>query len=191
MSTSSPPAGRKPRADAARNRERVLTAARVLLAERGEAVRMPEVARAAGVGVGTVYRHFPTLRELVEAVAEQRFAEIGRFARTECLAGDPGAALAMYLRHVGEVLEGDPGLSAAIEVSRGGPGSEPRGAARDQLAAGVTALIERGQAAGTIRDDCTTADVYLLSGCLSGIIRTGSGDWRRFLDIALAGLRPH
>jgi AcrR family transcriptional regulator len=169
----------------------VLEAARVLLAERGDEVQHAEVAHAAGVGVGTVYRHFPTRQALVEAAAEQRFVEILEFARTACVGGpDPGAGLARYLRHVGEVLDGDRGLSASIEAARGSMGSEPRGETRTQLEVVVTTLIEQGRAAGTLDRDCTVADVYMIAGALSAVIRTGSGDWRRFVDIVLAGLLP-
>jgi AcrR family transcriptional regulator len=177
---------RKTRADAERNRLRVLETARALFAERGDDVQMPELARAAGVGVGTVYRHFPTRGALIEAAAGQRFAEFAEFARTEC--GDNGVA--RYLTHVGEVLANDRGLSAAVEAARGTSETEPRGAARTELEAAVAELIKEDQAAGTIRADATVADVYLLVGALSATIRTGSGDWHRLLDLALHGLRP-
>jgi AcrR family transcriptional regulator len=191
LSTPSAFLGRKQRADAERNRHRVLEAARALFAERGDEVQHAEVARAAGVGVGTVYRHFPTRQALVEAAAEHRFAQILEFARTECLNGpDPGQGLARYLRHVGEVLDSDRGLSASIEAARGSAGSEPRGETRTQLEAVVATLIEQGRAAGTLNQDCAVADVYMIAGALSAVIRTGSGDWHRFIDIVLDGLRP-
>jgi AcrR family transcriptional regulator len=186
---STNPAGRRPRADAERNRRRVLDAARSLLAERGVQVQHAEVARAAGVGVGTVYRHFPTRQALVEAAAEQRFDEILGYARTASGA-DPGGGLARYLHHVGEVLAADRGLSAAVEAARGTATSEPRGDTRTRLEEAVRALVTAGQEAGTLAADTTVGDVYLLVGALSAVIRTGAGDWRRFLAIALAGLRP-
>jgi AcrR family transcriptional regulator len=190
LSTPPTPAGksRKTRADAERNRLRVLETARALFAERGDDVQFPELARAAGVGVGTVYRHFPTREALIEAAAEQRFAEIAEFARTECLL-QPGNGLARYLTHVGKVLADDRGLSAAVQAVRRGSESEPRGAARADLEAAVRELVEADQAAGTVRADITVADVYMLVGALSATIRTGSGDWRRLLDLALDGLR--
>lgn len=179
---------RRPRADAERNRARVLEVARALFAERGDEVQLPEVARAAGVGVGTVYRHFPDQQALVEAAAEQRFADIEHYARTRCLDGRSG--LKRYLHHVGEVLSQDRGLSAAIEAARNSAGNEPRGAARTSLETVVAQVIAQDQAAGVLRDDCTVGDVYLFVGCLSSVIRTGSGDWRRFLHVVLDGLRP-
>ncbi|NUR92586.1 MAG: helix-turn-helix transcriptional regulator, partial [Nonomuraea sp.] len=73
---STPPAGRKPRTDAACNRDRVLEAARAQFAESGYDVQMSEVARAAGVGVGTLYRKFPTREDLIAAIAEQRTRDL-------------------------------------------------------------------------------------------------------------------
>lgn len=179
---------RKPRADAERNRARVVEAARALFAERGDEVQLPEIARAAGVGVGTVYRHFPDRNALVEAAAEHRFSEIERYARTRCLGARSG--LRRYLEYVGDALSRDRNLSAAIEAARGSTGSEPRGRSRTRLETVVAQVIAQDQAAGVLRDDCTVGDVYLLVGCLSSVIRTGSGDWRRFLDLALHGLEP-
>jgi AcrR family transcriptional regulator len=189
LSTPSTPE-RKPRNDAQRNRLRVLETARELFAERGDEVQMPELARAAGVGVGTVYRHFPTRQALIEAAAEHRFAELAAFARTECRRQpELGRGLELYLIRVGEVLAGDRGLSSAIEAARGTAETEPRGAARAELEAAIAALITDGQAAGTLRADITVADVYMLVGAMSATIRTGSGDWNRFLDLALNGVR--
>jgi AcrR family transcriptional regulator len=179
---------RKVRADAERNRGRVLAAARALFAERGDEVQMPEIARAAGVGVGTVYRHFPTRQALVEAAADQRFAEIAEFARAECLRS-PVHGLEKYLRHVGEVLTGDPGLSAAIQAVRGAPETEPTGLSRAGLEEVVAELIEHGKQAGALRADFTTADVYMIVCGLSAVIRTGSGDWHRFIELAADGFR--
>ncbi|MBB5853340.1 TetR/AcrR family transcriptional regulator [Amycolatopsis umgeniensis] len=176
----------KPRADAERNRARVLEAARALFAERGDDVQMPEIARAAGVGVGTVYRHFPDRQALVEAAAEHRFAEIEEYARAHCFG--EGSGLERYFRHVGELLSGDRGLTAAIDSARGRPGSEPRGGARGRLESVVAEVIAHDQAAGLLRADCAVSDVYLLVGALSSVIRAGS-DWGRFLDLLLPALR--
>jgi AcrR family transcriptional regulator len=187
---SRPPASPSSRSDAARNRARILATARTLFAERGSEVQLPEVARVAGVGIGTVYRHFPTQADLIEAAAELRFAEIEAFARTECLQhAQPGQAVVGYLHHVGELLEADRGLSASIEVARRSAGSEPRGETRARLEAVVSELIERDRAVGALRDDCTVADIYLIVGALSATIRNRSGDWRRLLDLTLSGLR--
>lgn len=152
-------------------------------------MQLPEVARAAGVGIGTVYRHFPAQSDLIEAAAEQRFAEIESFARTECLRAAPGHAVRTYLTHVGELLATDRGLSAAIESSRRTATSEPRGDTLARLADALALLIESDRAAGALRSDLTPADVYLLVGALSAAIRTGSGDWRRLLELTLTGIQ--
>ncbi|MBT2468400.1 helix-turn-helix transcriptional regulator [Streptomyces sp. ISL-66] len=188
-SRPSTPALRKPRADAERNRARLLAAACALFEERGDEVQMPDVARAAGVGIGTLYRHFPSRQALVEAAAEQRFAEILRLAQTDCLR-DPasGKGLARYLHHVGRVLSEGRGLSASVAATVGS--SAPGGEMLAQLELAVGALISQGRAAGTLRADLTVADVYMLVAGLSGIIRTGSGDWHRFIDLAFDGLGP-
>ncbi|MRH89167.1 TetR family transcriptional regulator [Nocardia sp. SYP-A9097] len=182
---------RKPRADASRNRDRLLETARILLAENGSRVQLPEIARAAGVGMGTVYRHFPTQADLIEAVAAQRFEEIEEFARTECLTKTPpGQGLDRYLRHVGSLLATDQTLSAAIESARHTAGSEPRGESRTRLEVVIGDVITRDQEAGTVRADCTVPDVYMLVGAISATIRAGSGDWERLLDLTTLGLRP-
>ncbi|MEU9048076.1 MULTISPECIES: helix-turn-helix domain-containing protein [unclassified Kitasatospora] len=180
---------RRPRADVARNRARLLAAARALFTERGDQVQLPDVARAAGVGMGTVYRHFPTREALVEAAAEDRFAGILAFARALADEDRDDPVLA-YLHHVGEVLESDRGLSAAVEALRGTPGSAPLGRTRAELEEAVAVLIERARRGGTIRADATVADVHLLVGAISATVRTGSGPWRRLLDLTVQGLRP-
>jgi hypothetical protein len=79
-------------------------------------------------------------------------------------------------------------LSAAIEAARQSIGSEPKGQTRQRLEAVVAKLIAHGQAAGTLRKDCSVTDVYMIVGALSATIRTGAGDWRRLLDLVLVGL---
>ncbi|MEV6138769.1 helix-turn-helix domain-containing protein [Nocardia sp. NPDC051990] len=188
MSSPSSPS-RPRRKDAARNRDRILATARNLFAQYGSEVQLPEVARAAGVGIGTVYRHFPTRSDLIEAAAAQRFAEIEEYARTACLdPADPGRALLRYLTHVGETLAADHGLSAAIEAARHSRGSEPRGPALERLAEILDVLIESDRAAGTVRADLTVADIYMIVGALSATIRSDSGDWQRLLTLLYDGL---
>jgi AcrR family transcriptional regulator len=186
---STPPTRRKPRTDAERNRDRVLEAARALFAEHGYDVQMSEVARVAGVGVGTLYRKFPTREALIEAVAAHRSAELVTFARERCLAeGDPSQALARFLGHVGEVLAGDRGMSEVIEQAMGS--TEPQGEPRAKLHAVVGELIDAARAGGTVRADVTAADVNTVVCGLAAVIRHSAGDWRRFTEIALGGLRP-
>ncbi|MFE2286715.1 TetR/AcrR family transcriptional regulator [Streptomyces sp. NPDC059443] len=167
----------------------MLEAACALFEERGDEVQMPEVARAAGVGIGTLYRNFPSRQALVEAAAEHRFAEILRLAHAECLR-EPGSGqgLARYLHHVGRILAEGQGLTASVAAVMGS--SAPRGETLAQLETVVGNLIDQGRSAGTLRGDLTVRDVYMLVGGLSAIVRTGSGDWHRFIDLAFDGLRP-
>jgi AcrR family transcriptional regulator len=185
--TSSIP-NRKPRADAERNRARVLAAARELFSAHGDDVQMPDVARAAGVGVGTVYRHFPSRAALIEAAAEQRLGGIVHFGRDECLSrSDAAAGLAAYLDHIGEVLAADRGLSMSVQIAFGS--TEPTGPTRTQADEIAATLIARAQADGKIRADVEVADVVMIVCGLAAVIGNGAGDWRRYLRIACAGLR--
>ncbi|GAB3959572.1 TetR/AcrR family transcriptional regulator [Actinoallomurus acanthiterrae] len=186
MSNAAP---RRPRTDAERNRGRVLQAATELFAQHGDQVQMADVAKAAGVGVGTVYRHFPTRQALIEAVAEQRFIEILRFAREECLARpDTRQALACFFARIGRVHEEGRGVSGAIEAALGD--TEPRGQVGADLLAIGEEMLERGRSDGTLRADVKVADLYMIAGAVAAISRNAVGDWHRFIDIALDGLRP-
>ncbi|MFJ2770838.1 TetR/AcrR family transcriptional regulator [Streptomyces sp. NPDC087300] len=180
---------RPSRADAERNRLRVLDVAEEQFAERGDAVQMAEVARAAGVGVGTVYRHFPNRQALVEAITERRFARILTFVEERCLPQpDTRGALLCFLTHVGEVHEQGRGLSGVIEATFGS--TAPRGEVGAALLAVGETLVSRGRADGALRDDVTVADLYMTVGAVAILSRDSIGDWRRFVDITLDGLRP-
>ncbi|GIG64464.1 TetR/AcrR family transcriptional regulator [Phytomonospora endophytica] len=183
------PTSRKLRTDAARNREHVLDTASALFAARGDEVQMADVAREAGVGIGTVYRHFPTRRALIEATAERRFTGILDHARRVCLPEpDARRALACFLTHVAEVHERERALSGAIEAVLGD--TEPRGEVGAKLVELGEEILARGRADGRFRADATTADLYMLVGAVAMIGRDGIGDWRRFIELALDGLRP-
>jgi len=150
-----------------------------------------EIARAAGVGIGTVYRHFPSRQGLIEALADIRFAEIAAFGgKLAEQVPDKTGHLARYLNHVGEVLESDKALSAAIESARGEAGSPPRGSAKAKLETVIADFLKRDKVAGRVRPDISTGDVYLMVGGLSAIIRTESGNWRRYVELVLRGTRP-
>jgi AcrR family transcriptional regulator len=183
------PAARKLRTDAARNRDQILDAATALFAERGDATQMADVARAAGVGIGTVYRHFPARRALIEAAAERRFAEILSYARCTSLPNpDVRQALAGLLRRIAEVHERGRALSSAIESVIGDTGSHGETRAEFDDLAGQ--LLARGRADGSIRADATAADLYMIVGAVAAVSRDGFGDWSRFIELALDGLRP-
>ena len=159
--------GRPLRADARRNRERVLEVAFGVFAAEGLAVPVHEIARRAGVGTGTVSRHFPTKEALFQAVFVDRVERLADRARDLAAAGDPGAAFLEFFALV--VAEGaaNRGLAEALagtgfdlEAAAGGAGNDITGALRD--------LLARAQHAGAIRDDIEIADVKaLLEGCLA------------------------
>src|SRR5271156_3785025 len=114
-----PLAGRPLRADAARNREKVLSAAREAFAESGYGVPLDEIAARAGVGPGTVYRHFPAKEALFEAVATARVEDLLRDARARADADDPGAAFFGFIDQIGRESAAKRDLPDAISV----PGS--------------------------------------------------------------------
>ncbi|MEU9122408.1 helix-turn-helix domain-containing protein [Streptomyces sp. NPDC048506] len=188
--SSTPPAPqRRPRADAERNRTRVLDAAREVFRARGDEAQMPEVARAAGVGIGTVYRHFPSRAALIAAVGEQRQAELVEFGRSHCLPRTGAAeGLAAYVEHIGEVLDAERGLSASIEAAFGS--SEPTGEGRAQAETVAGQLLARAKEEGTVREDVEVGDVVMIVCGLAAVIRHDAGDWRRYVRNACAGLRP-
>ena len=180
------------RADARRNRELVMEAARALMATQGLDAQMDDIARAAGVGVGTVYRHFPTKDELILALAEHRFRRLVEFA-TEALGEDePGPAFERFLYRGGELQATDQTLS---EVMRDRPHAMQAGAQRVGLLELVRELMTRAQAAGAIRSDAVAEDIPMLMcglgtstpGCDGPFVSPTS--WRRFLAVMIDGLR--
>lgn len=145
------------RADAQRNQERVLLAARDLVVERGPDVPLDEVARRAGVGIATLYRRFPDRRSLLEAVALDALdatTTVARRVREE--EADPFAALAMYLREALE-LRVSAVMPAVLDVLELSTGELQR--AREESAQAVEALVDRAHAAGALADDITFADI--------------------------------
>jgi AcrR family transcriptional regulator len=178
------------RADARRNREAVLGAARKLFAEQGRDAQMEDIAHAAKVGVGTVYRHFPTKDDLVEALADERFARLEEKA-SQCLElDDPWEGFCEFVRYSAQVQADDRALSEVM-------GSRPEmmtGAAEGAgLWEPISALVERAQAAGAMRPDAGPEDVPTLMcgvGSVTHQENTPAGmNWRRLLEIMLDGLR--
>lgn len=149
---------RRPRADAARNRERILDAARAAFAARGPDASLDEIAKAAGVGAGTLYRHFPTRDALVQAVFVEGIEALQQQA-DELLDSDaPGDALAQWLR--AQMIQGAAcrGLGAeAMLAMLDRPESEPPVCA--SMRTSGAALLARAQAAGAIRDDVDVDDL--------------------------------
>jgi len=179
------------RADALRNREKVLDAARAAFAEHGSDAQMEDVARRAGVGVGTVYRHFPTKQALAEALVEERFARIVAYAHELLEEPDPWRAIVRSFEFCATTQEQDRGVADVLARLAGtGATTRPPDRHREQLLALTGRMLDRARAAGAIRSDLRAADMPPLYCGLASVVQAGVADWRRYLDLLLAGLRP-
>jgi AcrR family transcriptional regulator len=179
-----PPVLRAQRADARRNRKRVIDAARRCMAREGLDAQMEEIARAAGVGVGTVYRHFPTKDDLVEALATARFERLAELAREALADSDPWRSFEGFMRGAGRIQSEDRALSELL-TSR--PETMSRAAGNVDILTPVGELMQRGQAAGKIRSDADPRDVPMLMCALAGTCRHTNPE--RYVGIVLDGLR--
>jgi AcrR family transcriptional regulator len=187
-----PSSGSRPlRADAERNRRRLLSAAGELFAEKGLCVGLDEVARHAGVGVATAYRRFSDKQELIEALFEERIAHVVALAERALVAEDPWAGLVQFMEGAVRMHACDRGLKQLVfgnEVS-----AARLEAGRRRIHPLVAQLVERAQAAGSLRDDVTATDLALLQFILSGAadFTTSAGPElsQRYLTIMLDGLR--
>ena len=153
MAGSQPPL----RADARRNRDRLLDAARDAFRHGGDTVQLADVARAAGVGVGTVYRHFPTREALLETLAREHFEDLLRIAGRSAEIEDPFEALGVLLRDMLDQQLGRHGMSAVLTAVVDVQPETTR--ARARLDAAVTAVLTRAQDAGRVRPDVSAADL--------------------------------
>jgi len=149
---------RKPRADAQRNRDGLLEAAKAAFAEVGPEASLDEIARRARVGIGTLYRHFPTRDAIVEAVYRREVQQLGELAEALKSEPDPVDALRRWLRSNVEFVATKKGMSAALALAAHGS-SELSTYSFDRLTKAVGALLERAVAAGEIRADVGPEDV--------------------------------
>jgi len=180
------------RADARRNRERLLQVAKDAFAAEGVAVPLDEIARRAGVGPGTLYRHFPTKEALFEAVVHDRLHRLIRHARESGTSDDPGGALAAFLEHLVDEAAAKQDLVDAL-VGAGIDVEAAVTATATVLREEIARLLVRAQAAHAVRDDVTPADLMaLLSGFLYALRAhpTADADPARTLSVLLRGLRP-
>jgi AcrR family transcriptional regulator len=180
------------RADAERNRQRLLAAAKDLFATRGLDVTLDEVARHAHVGTGTAYRRFPNKDALIDALMVDRIGELAAIAR-ECLEDpDPWRGLTGYFERALALQAADRGLKEVLFSS--GRGRERSNHARRAIAPVVTKLVRRAVEAGAVRGDLETSDVPLINFMLNTIVDFGRGVdpdlYKRYLAIVLDGLRP-
>ena len=183
------------RADARRNRARVLEAARAAFDELGLAAQMEDVARRAGLGVGTLYRHFPTKEALVEALIADRMTQIAdEMRRAKEEEPDAWSALARTLRFGVELQAGDRALAQVLSSQP----PERWAAAKDaaDLDALSADLLARAQAEGTLRPDVRADDIPVLMCGMSRVVEMqaatcgrGGGGWERYFALLLDGLR--
>jgi len=174
------------RADARRNRKRVLDAARRCMAREGLDAQIEEIARTAGVGIGTVYRHFPTKEHLVEALATARFERLAELAREALERDEPWAGFEQFMRTSAAIQSHDRALS---EVLTSRPETMARAAESVDILGLVSELMGRGQAAGVIRADADPRDVPMLMCALAGAHRNPYTHPERYIGIVLDGLR--
>jgi AcrR family transcriptional regulator len=149
---------RKPRVDAVRNRERVLEAAKAVFSAGGPDASLEAVARRAGVGIGTLYRHFPTREALFEAVYRREVEQLGELAEELKSEASPVEALRRWLRSNVEFVATKKGMMAALALAVHST-SDLSAYSFDRLTKAVGALLDRAVAAGEIRDDVGPEDV--------------------------------
>jgi len=178
------------RADAQRNRQRVLDVAQEVFASEGLAVPIDEIARRAGLGVGTLYRHFPTKEALFEAIVIGRMEELVEQARAGAESDDPGAAFfAFVARFVAEGAVKKDFLAALVSQ---GVDLARIAALKLRLRRAVAVLVERAQDVGAVRTDVGAGDVLtLLMGVMGAADQRGAvpAERKRLLQVVLDGLR--
>jgi AcrR family transcriptional regulator len=179
------------RADARRNRDRLLDAARDAFRRGGVTVQLADVARAAGVGVSSVHRHFPTREALIETLAREHFAELMRIAVRAAADPDPFAAVALMLRELLNAQFGLHGMSGVLTAAVDAQPETTQAKARLDLAIG--AVLARAQQAHRVRPEVTAADLRkLVGGVELAQDRRDPGARERadlYLSILLDGLR--
>lgn len=177
------------RADAERNRAALLAAAREIFGEHGLDASLDEIARRAGVGNATLYRRFPTRRDLIAEVFAGQMSEYVELAERAMQEPEPWAAFAGYLTRLFELQATDRGLSELL-VSTSFDDDDRLAALRTAAQRGATEVIERAQRAGVLRADFTRRDIAILMRANAGVVqRSPEPDaWRRQLVLLLDGL---
>jgi AcrR family transcriptional regulator len=178
------------RADAVRNRERVVAAAAAVFAERGVEAGVPDIAARAGVGKATVYRSFPTKEHLIAAVVIEKLTDLERRARERLDHPDPWLALhELVAEHAGRECV-DRSLSTALQA---GVAADLLAEARASMWAAVEQLMDRAKAQGRMREDATAADLRVLwLGVARVLVADGVDDpaaWLRYGELALRALQ--
>jgi AcrR family transcriptional regulator len=183
-------AARKPRADSLRNRERLMEAAKAAFAETGSQASLDEIARRADVGIGTLYRHFPTRDAIVEAVYRREVQQLADAARGLLAASPPGEALHGWMRLFVDYVATKKVIAPALGAIVGGT-ADLYAASGVLITGAMSLLVEQAAAAGDIRPDVDPNDLLrAVMGFTYG--NTGPG-WQesalRLIDILMDGLR--
>jgi AcrR family transcriptional regulator len=178
------------RSDARRNREQLVASARELFATAGVDVSVEEITHHAGLGMGTLYRHFPTKDDLIDAVLEDAFAEIVRLAERAAAEEDAWTGFTGFLEHALALHAHNRGVKDALATR--GHGAQ-REAMRRRVRPLVRAMVERAQEQGTLRADFSPEDLPLVFWTAGRVIETtgkvAPDYWRRYLAFLLDGLR--
>lgn len=191
MSTSAQPRPR-PRADAERNRRRVLDAASLVFAERGPTATLNDVAQAAGVGVGTIYRKFPDKQALLDELLEDKVGAIMQIVDDAAVITDPEKAFRHYLDGIVEMHARDRSLSTVLF----GPERYDRFPPHlsERLASTADQLITNAITAGKLRRGFTRQDTIAIAAMVSTIAMASRDTdpelWRRYADLIIDGTRP-
>jgi AcrR family transcriptional regulator len=181
---------RKPRADAVRNRERVLEAAKVVFSAGGADASLEAVARAADVGIGTLYRHFPTREALFEAVYRREVQQLADLAEELKQEAQPVEALRHWMRSIVEFVATKKGMSAALALVAY-KNTELLSYSFDRLTRAIGGLLDRAVATRQIRDDISPEDV--LRALVGMCYMHDQPGWQtsvlRLVDVFIDGLR--
>ena len=185
-----PAAARKPRADAQRNRDTLLEAAKAAFAEAGPEVSLDEIARRAGVGIGTLYRHFPTRDAVVEAVYRREVQQLADAAPRLIESLPPAEALRAWMRLFIDYIAAKRVIAPALKSLVGG-GSALYADSSARINEAMAMLVDRARASGDIRETANPAD--LLRALIGFAYVNSAPDWeasaRRLIDVLIDGLR--
>jgi AcrR family transcriptional regulator len=190
MEPASAKSARRERSDAIQNRERIVEAATRVFSAGGRQAKLDAVAREAGVGIGTLYRHFPTREALFEAVYRHEVDHLAELARRLAQESDPVEALREWVHANVRLAATKKGMVEALQLGAHGS-SELKAYSFERLTSALTLLLERGVAAGELRADITAED--LLRTVVGILYAEGGADWPtsalRIVDVFVDGLR--
>jgi AcrR family transcriptional regulator len=179
---------RRTRSDALKNRERLLEVAAQAFAEQGLDAAPAAIAKQAGVGVGTLYRHFPTREALIDAAYRRRLARVCEMATNLLARHSAAEATRMWMEHFLDYATAKSGMSAALNAVIAS-GVDPYSDSRALLTDAVAALLEVGARDGSLRTDVDPDDVLLLMGGIAYSVQSGTRQQsRRLVDLLMDAL---